>query len=962
MKIYLSFVLMFCSILFLWSQPLDYMTTGVRSYLVNYHAIKCNTFLLRLSQKRFQFLDEATKCDLEFLKSIGSKMPVLHYKDIVAIHPSNNEYKIVNLDEDAFLHSSEPSALAISFKNNKYHFYWLPDRRTNLSLLGYRFYYSINTDSTADFTKLDTLIKTNSLTCDLPKSTKWVKVKTVIEGDNEISYGSPVKLYYSSAEPVLAADIINEERKNDTLTHNFQFLSLGDVSPDSIIILIDYNRNNIKDQFIKFKMDKNKEKWNFSQKIYLDPQIKTSGGYEFYLDVYYQGKKKSFPSSGFISTNINNRIKNDYYGFFIMNVGSNTWRNAYIQEVHNSINSLGYGGLFEDDTWYQVSRNSGDCYPPFGYRDSLWFKYLNEFLKEIKSSLKNYPVYFNGLYSRNALGLLNYTDGGMTEGFAYTHWSKFVSRTYWEELCNIGIECQKKYNKNWLALGGIINNDPIPRLYVLSSYLLVSDINSYYANATNYQTFAHYPEFDIPLGLPKKSADSNINELKMTYKSNNTDYFLRWFDKGLVAVNPNNNNYVLINGLKNYLKVEVDDKLTINGGRLRTVQASDTLHKNEGHIYLEKPPDGKGLFSPFITDYKTELIEFDNYDYKVKLTVSANDSSSKFYMKDPNLPLYIYADLSPFGGASELVLENDKTPASEKPSEYSQEFLLPYGSISKDDSFYIAVLSPTGLIYVNKIPLNIKNPDSLNLIRNFSYEIDGNLDGLPDFWRIYYKGFQYDTSGLNAYSGRKSIYIKNDIDTLMAGTYTAIDVNQEEAEPLQISGWSKSINVSGLMNNDYSIYADIRYNDDTYLYGQTARFNTGSHDWEYSEKIIEPQKPIKKIYLYALFRRKTGEVWFDHLYLGKPKETNKVISEYKQNNILHSFYDVSNKNIIIKSEINFDKIRVFNYFGKELVINNNEISLQRDNITINAENLSKGVYLILMKSNNTCYSTKVFIY
>ena len=959
---FLSIVLLLCISNLLYSQKVDYKSRGVNSYLVNYNAIKCNTFLLNLSQKRFFFLDEAQKCELDYLRKVGSKMTVFYYKDIVATYPSYNEFKIVNLDEEAFLHSGEPSCLNISFKNNNYSFNWLADRRMNISIKGYRLFYSINSDSTAEFSRLDTLVKATSLICSLPKSTKWVKIKTVLEDGSEISFGSPVKLYYSPAEPSIAVGLINEERLNDTLSHKFEFLNVGDIIPDSVIIIVDYNRKNRNDLFVRHKLLNNNQKWHFSKKTYLDPQIRTFGGYEFFLEAFYQNKKIRIPAKGFFTTNINNRMKNDYYGFFIMDVGSKTWREAYIQEVLKSINSLGYSGLFEDDTWYRVSSGSGDCYPPFAYSDSLWYQNLTTFLKEIKASLKNYTVYFNGLYSKNALDLLNYTDGGMTEGFAHTHWSNFINRKYWEELCNVGIKAQNEYKKDWLALGGIINNNPVPRLYVLSSYLLVSGDFSYYANAPNYQTFALYPEFDVPLGAPKNFPDTNINDLKHTYKGNNTDYFLRWFDNGLVAVNPNSDKFVLIEGLNRFLRIDVDNKNTIEGGRLRTIQASDTLYPFQGHIYIEKPTEGKGLFSPSVTDLKIELLELNSDGYYLRLKVYANDSSSKKFMSNPSLPLYIYADLSQLGGPSELVLENDKTPASEKTTEYSKNFLLPYGSISKNDSFYIAVLSTTGLIYVNKFPLSINNPDSMNLVRNFSFEIDSNLDGLPDFWRPYYKGYQYDTSGTNAFFGKKSIYIKNDIDTVLSGAYITIDINQEKPEPIQISGWSKCINVSGSKDNNYSIYADIRYNDDTYLYAQTALFSTGTHDWEYSEKIIEPQKPIKRVYLYALFRRKSGEVWFDHLYMGKPKEPNFVFSEFNSKNIIRSFYDDLNKKILIKWDVDFDNLRIFNFFGKELFLNKKDISIQKDNIIIIAQDFFPGVYLILLNKKSNYYVTKVLIY
>lgn len=963
MKTVLFLSIMLSSVNFLFSQSNDYSGRGVNSYLVNYNAIYCNNTLLNFAKKRFKFLDEANKCELDYLKKTGSNMTVLHYKDIVATYSSYNEFKKVNLDEEAFTHSGEPSCLSISFKNTNYYFQWLPDRRQFISIKGYRFYYSINSDSSASYSKIDSLINNYSLSVSLPKSTKWVKIKTVLDDNSEISYGSPVKLFFSASEPIMAVKLIEESKKNDTLSHLLQFQSIGNLPPDSLILYIDYKRQNKSNLFDKFKLTKTSDFWQFSNKMYLNPKVRTSGGYEFYLDVYYQNKKTRFPSSGFYTTNVNNRLKNDYYGFFVMNVGNDTWRKAYIDEVISSIEKLGYGGLFEDDTWYRVSSGSADCYPPFAYSDSLWLKNLKDFLIMIKSSLKDYPVYFNGLYSKYASDLLNYTDGGMTEGFAYTHWSLFVSRPYWEELCNVGIECQNKYKKHWLALGGIIDHSPIPRLFVLTSYLLVTGDLSFYANATNYQTFAHYPEFDIPLGDALISPDSDVNEFKHTYKANNTDYFMRWFENGLVAVNPNKDKFVVIDGLNKYFKIDLDNKLTINGGRVRTTNTSDTLYPNEGQIYLKKPIDGKGLFSPLITDFKAKFISKNPDGYIIRLEVTANDSSSKQYMKNPDLPLYIYTDLSNLGAASECYLVNDLTPASEKNSVYSGDFKIPLGTtLSKKDSVYVFAFSTTGLVYANKYPLNLSTPDSTNLIPNFSFEIDANLDGLPDLWRPYYLGFQYDTSGQNAYTGKKSVYIKNETDTAFSGCYISVDINQEKPEPLQLSGWSKCKNVSGDMNNEYSLYADIRYNDDTYLYGQTAKFSTGTHDWEYSEKMINPEKSIKRINLYALFRKKSGEVWFDHLYLGKYKEPN-IVSENANFELAEAFYHKFEKQIIINSSReNLSEIRLFNILGRELPLKTEKFRTNAKNIILDASTLNPGIYFIIVSSIKNTQYFKVLIY
>ena len=48
-----------------------------------------------------------------------------------------------------------------------------------------------------------------------------------------------------------------------------------------------------------------------------------------------------------------------------------------------------------------------------------------------------------------------------------------------------------------------------------------------------------------------------------------------------------------------------------------------------------------------------------------------------------------------------------------------------------------------------------------------------------------------------------------------------------------------------------------------HLWGQTADFNCGTHDWEKREFVLLPDKPVKSFTLHCLFRGHTGKVWFD---------------------------------------------------------------------------------------------------
>jgi hypothetical protein len=75
--------------------------------------------------------------------------------------------------------------------------------------------------------------------------------------------------------------------------------------------------------------------------------------------------------------------------------------------------------------------------------------------------------------------------------------------------------------------------------------------------------------------------------------------------------------------------------------------------------------------------------------------------------------------------------------------------------------------------------------------------------------------------------------------------------------------------VSGASDAHYSIYVDLLYTDGTPLWVQTAKFKTGTHDWQQSEFVIHPAKPVKSATVHALFRYHSGTAWFDDLFFGE---------------------------------------------------------------------------------------------
>src|SRR4029453_16962749 len=90
-------------------------------------------------------------------------------------------------------------------------------------------------------------------------------------------------------------------------------------------------------------------------------------------------------------------------------------------------------------------------------------------------------------------------------------------------------------------------------------------------------------------------------------------------------------------------------------------------------------------------------------------------------------------------------------------------------------------------------------------------------------------------------------------------------------------GWSEAENVSGSSDSDYSIYIDLVYSDGSPLWGQTAPFRTGSHDWQEREVVIVPKKPVKSLTVHCLFRAHSGRTWFDDVSVREMQYRNGAL-------------------------------------------------------------------------------------
>jgi hypothetical protein len=169
-----------------------------------------------------------------------------------------------------------------------------------------------------------------------------------------------------------------------------------------------------------------------------------------------------------------------------------------------------------------------------------------------------------------------------------------------------------------------------------------------------------------------------------------------------------------------------------------------------------------------------------------------------------------------------------------------------------------------------------------NFVVNGGFEATQNVRDNKDArsagsWTIYGTRVAIADGGK---SGAKSLQIIRPAtakpDEMDAAAYT-VEWEKGWQWPVGISAWSKAENAVGIGGaasaGDYAIYCDVAYEDGSTLFGQVAPFSAGTHEWEKAALHIVPEKPLKRLTIYLLFRGAwQGKVWFDDLQVAPLSE------------------------------------------------------------------------------------------
>lgn len=229
------------------------------------------------------------------------------------------------------------------------------------------------------------------------------------------------------------------------------------------------------------------------------------------------------------------RVYNCDWGWYLMNLDDDAWRNYWQSEVLRQVQANDDDGVFMDSL--SVPNYMGyDHYRPNlpaldEHFENAWSDRITNWLSWLQTQqIGEYYIIPNVGSWINSRDRTDYSpaDGVMVEGFAieadqspypYSDWQLQMNRA-------LGLTQDKV-----IIAQSYVGGDQ-ERMFALGSYLLIKGSHSY-LNIVEGGAPEWYPEYDIPIGAPIQSAGSDITNLYDPASS----VHRRAFDNGFVLVN-----------------------------------------------------------------------------------------------------------------------------------------------------------------------------------------------------------------------------------------------------------------------------------------------------------------------------------------------------------------------------------------------------------------------------------------
>jgi len=808
------------------------------SLLVNYGAIGNDSLRAEIAAEYFDIIIDQAYDMGQYMLRLSPALQVLKYNSICQAYTWLTEWDEIDKAEDMFLHSYDPASVSLSINGPKVRIKWANDRRFD-DVIGYLL-FSHNSSQDSGVLVIDTLVKKRFVEIDTSQLRPFLSIWTVRADSSIFKYSYVDSLNFTELMGFhIGVDSIDFKRLHGVDSLFVTFYVSQELTPDSLKIQIDEDHDKVYEDNEYYSLQPvNDSVWGIRLGITNNNNYKA--GYGFRFIVYHGGVQDTFPETYSLSTNVNNRLK-DVFDYYLMDISAESWIDFKLRFYMDYASNDNYTGLFADNTiatfpYWLLDVPTG----VFDYDTSNWYSDMVNLIDTLQSLNLGLHI-FNGLAVQGTDTFLLNFDGGMFEHWVYRRTGP-VSYPEWKRCENTAIKARYRYHKIFMPLNDAPEEDTSARLFSFASFLLIADDSTFYANADSLHKFAIFPEMMLDLGAPIDTAFNDIEELNIQ-----EGLYIRRFEKGFVVVNPTDNPLTFVNNFPTY-RLAVSPGTAMEGSVLSAsidTNTFDTFGPKTAGIFVYEP-----IESPKIEEilFKPERPSpFQENKLSVKLAFQDSVEVTALFRN-----FKIQVDLLDNGQYGDS-LSND--------SIFVGIFHIPFGVPNIVDTVFIIARCSNGIFSLRDTIVTPIIADPYNLVYNWSFEIDADSNNVPDSWMGFEDGFTYDTT--TAHLGGYSIKCESPNTDLSLGVYKLVHLNQHEAKNIVISGYSKAFNASGSEEENYSIYANIYFMDGSVLQAQYAPFSEGTHDWQYVKHIIFVEKPIKDVFILALFKHHTGTVWFD---------------------------------------------------------------------------------------------------
>lgn len=244
-------------------------------------------------------------------------------------------------------------------------------------------------------------------------------------------------------------------------------------------------------------------------------------------------------ASWFVGRSGSSKVLNCDWGWYLMDIGNNGWRNYWHSEVLRQLRANDNDGVFMDSLSVPNYLGAGSYSPALPDVDegfeSDWSSRIESWIGWIQTrDVGGYylvPNVGSWITSREQTDYSE-ADGVMVEGFALEADRSPYNLEDWKLQSNriLGLVSQGKavIGQNYVTGGQ-------ERMFTLGTYLLVKGGRTF-INIDNGEDPEWWPEYDIEIGSPTESAGTNIENLAHS----SDGIYRRLFDNGIVLVNATN--------------------------------------------------------------------------------------------------------------------------------------------------------------------------------------------------------------------------------------------------------------------------------------------------------------------------------------------------------------------------------------------------------------------------------------